>query len=240
MKTILITGSSRGIGKATALLASKQGYKVIVHGKTDTPELEQVHQEIEGSLKTFFDIADKQATHEAIAKLGHIDVLVNNAGSGRSGVKDVSDIDDENALKEYKINVLGTIHCIQAVVPSMLESGSGSIVNVASIRGHANLTSISSITYGLAKAGVIGLTKALAKTYPKLKINSVSPGFVRTDMLANWPEEKINKVKESVIADRLAEPEEVASMILFLASDEASFITGADFLVDGGYTIKDK
>jgi NAD(P)-dependent dehydrogenase (short-subunit alcohol dehydrogenase family) len=240
MKTILITGSSRGIGKAAATLAAERGYNVIVHGRTDSEELEQTHQAIQGSVKTFFDIADQLSTHEAIAKLGHIDILVNNAGIGKGGMKDAADVDDEDALRDYKVNVLGTLHCIQAVVPSMLKNGSGSIVNVASIKGHANLTAMSSLTYGLSKAGVIALTKALAKTYPTLRINSVSPGFVATDMLADWPKEKIAQTNESIIAGRFAQPEEIANMILFLASNEASYVTGTDFLVDGGYMIKGK
>ncbi len=240
MKTILITGSSRGIGKAIAKLAAERGYKVIVHGRTDSEELNQAHKETQGSVKTIFDISDKQATQGAVAKLGHIDVLVNNAGIGQGGIKDVADVDDENALAEYRVNVLGTLHAIQAVVPSMLEHGSGSIVNIASIRGHSDLTSMNTLTYSISKAGVIGLTKALAKTYPKLRINSVSPGFTATEMLENWSEEKLAKVKASVIVNRLAQPEEIANMILFLASDEASYITGTDFLVDGGYSIKDK
>jgi 3-oxoacyl-[acyl-carrier protein] reductase len=240
MKTILITGSSRGIGKAIAILAHKQGYKVIVHGKTDSAELQQLHKELAGSLKIFFDIADKVATQKAIADLGGIDVLVNNAGMGRSGMKDVGDIEDENALKEYTTNVLGTLHCIQAILPQMLERKSGVIINVASVRGHFELVSMSSLTYGLSKAGVIGLTKALAKTYPSIRINSVSPGFVATDMLADWPEEKLAKAKEATLNGRLAKPEEVASTVLFLASDGAGYITGADYLVDGGYSIKGK
>src|SRR4051812_24526623 len=106
MKTILITGSSRGIGKAVAALAHQKGYKVIVHGKTDSDELEQTHKELSGSIKSSFDVADKQAAHAAITKLleeiGTIDVLVNNAGIARNFIKDVSEVDDDKAVEEYR------------------------------------------------------------------------------------------------------------------------------------------
>lgn len=240
MRTILVTGSSRGIGKAVAKLAAEKGYKVVVHGSADSKELEATHKEIEGSVKTFFDVSDRSAVHAAIEKLCPLDVLVNNAGMGRAGVKDVSDINDEDALKEYSINVLGTLHCIQAVVPGMVERGKGSIVNVASLKGHYNLTSLSSLTYGTTKAGVIALTQALAKAYPQVRFNSVSPGYVQTDMAKLWSEETFEKIKKGTIVARIAQPEEIAKTILFLASDDASYITGTDVLADGGYNLKDK
>ncbi len=115
MKTILITGSARGIGNATAKLAAKQGYRVILHGRTESEHLSKAQKEIPGSEKTFFDISDKEAVMKAITKLGDIDVLVNDAGLGRAGITDISEVDDDQAVIEYKTNVLGTLHCIQAV-----------------------------------------------------------------------------------------------------------------------------
>lgn len=240
MKTILITGSGRGIGKATAVLAAAKGYKVVVHGSTDSDALQKTHEEIEGSVKTFFDVSDKEAVQAAINALGQIDILVNNAGVGKSRNMDVADVDDEQALKEYKVNVLGTVHCIQAVMPAMVSRGEGSIVNVASIKGHANLTSMKSLTYGISKAGVIALTQALAKEYPAVRINSVSPGYVQTDMSKGWGPETFDKIAKQTVLARIAQPEEIAKAILFLASDDASYATGTDLLVDGGFNIKDK
>jgi 3-oxoacyl-[acyl-carrier protein] reductase len=240
MKTILITGSSRGIGKATAMLAADKGYKVIVHGKTDSPELEQTHQEIKGSVKTCFDVADKESIDANIKKLGPVDVLVNNAGMGRAGITDIADIKDDDAINEYKTNVLGTLHCIQAVLPGMVERGSGSIVNVSSLKGHHRLTTLSSLTYGISKSGIIALTQALAKAYPTLRFNTVSPGYVNTDMTKQWPPETFERINRGTLAGRISQPEEIAKAILFLASDDASYITGTDLLVDGGYNLKDK
>lgn len=240
MKTILITGSSRGIGKAVARLAAEQGYRVIVHGRTDSTELNLLHKELDGSRKTFFDIADKQATQEAIAKLGQVDILVNNAGMGKAGLTDVSEVNDDQALNEYRVNVLGTLHCIQAVIPSMVKNGSGSIINVSSLKGHYHLTSLSSLTYGVTKAGVIALTQALAKAYPAVRFNSVSPGYVQTDMAKSWVPATFDRIKQGTLAGRIAQPEEIASAIMFLASDQSSYMTGADLLVDGGYNLKGK
>lgn len=240
MKTILITGSSRGIGKAVAKLAAKQGYKVIVHGSKDSEELNKTHNEISGSTKTFFDITDKKATKEAITQLGSIDILVNNAGVSSSGMKDVSDVDDKDAMREYNVNVLGTLHCIQAVVPGMVKSGSGSIVNVASLKGHYNLTSLSSLNYGATKAAVIAITQALAKAYPKIRFNTVSPGYVATDMSKLWSPETFDRINKGTLVGRISQPEEIANVIMFLASDDSSYVTGTDILVDGGYNLKDK
>jgi 3-oxoacyl-[acyl-carrier protein] reductase len=240
MKTILVTGSSRGIGKAIAQLAAQQGYSVIVHGRADSTELDTTHKQIKGSTKTHFDISDRAAVQAAIGKLGRVDMLVNNAGMGKTGIGDIAEITDEGALEEYRINVLGTLHCIQAVLPGMLQRGSGSVINISSIKGHYNLTTLSSLTYGISKAGVIALTQALAKAYPQVRFNSVSPGYVATDMSKQWPQKTFERVKQGTLAGRISQPEEIAKAVLFLASDDASYITGTDLLADGGYQLKDK
>lgn len=239
-KTILITGSSRGIGKAVAVLATKKGYDVILHASTDSDELNKTHAELKGSRKTFFDIADRAETSKKIGELGAIDILINNAGMGKAGITEVTQVTDEQAMREYSVNVLGTLHCIQAVVPGMIKKGAGSIVNVSSLKGHYNLTTLSSLTYGISKAGVIAMTQALAKAYPQIRFNSVSPGYVNTDMSKGWPKETFERINNSTLAGRISQPDEIAQAILFLASDEASYITGADLLADGGYALKDK
>lgn len=245
-KTILITGSSRGIGKAIAELAHSQGYQVIVHGKTDSDELHNTHQALEGSIKIFFDVADKAATHEAISKLQErgvvIDVLVNNAGIARNFLKDLSEVDDEKAIEEYRTNVLGTLHCTQAVLPKMLEKGVGSVINIASIKGQYNLATISTLTFAATKAGIISITKALAKSYggKGVRFNSVSPGYVETDQVNDWNEETFNRINNGTILGRIAKPEEVAPLVMFLASDHSGYVTGADYLLDCGYAIKGK
>lgn len=239
-KTILVTGSSRGIGKAVAMLAASKGYEVIVHGATDSEELSKTHKEIPGSKKVHFDVSDKKAVDAAISDVGKIDVLVNNAGIGKAGITDVSQVSDEQALKEYSVNVLGPLHCIQAVLPGMVERGGGSIVSVSSLKGHYNLTTLSSLSYGLSKAAVIALTQALAKAYPTVRFNSVSPGYVMTDMSKDWPPETFDMINQTTLMERISQPEEIAAAILFLASDDASYITGTDLLADGGYALQGK
>lgn len=246
MKTILVTGSSRGIGKAVAKLAHKQGYKVIVHGKSDSEELNKTHQELKGSSKIVFDIANKQATNEAVASIqsevGAVDVLVNNAGVTRNFLKDISEVDDDKAIEEYRTNILGTLHVTQAVLPKMLEQQKGSIINIASIKGQYNLATMSTLTFAPTKAGIISLTKALAKTYGDkgVRFNAVSPGYVETDQVSDWNEETFKRINDGTILGRIAKTEEIAPLVMFLASDEAGYITGSDFLADGGYAIKGK
>jgi len=239
-KTILITGSSRGIGKAVAKLAASKGYKVILHGSTDSAALNKTQKEIPSAQKTFFDVSDKKATEAAISKLGTVDVLINNAGMGKAGIKDVSEVTDSQAIKEYSVNVLGPLHCIQAVLPGMIENGGGAVVNVSSLKGHYNLTTLSSLSYGLSKASLIALTQALAKAYPTVRFNSVSPGYVSTDMSKSWVPETFERINRSTIMERISQPEEIAAAIMFLASDDASYITGIDLLADGGYALQGK
>lgn len=245
-KTILVTGSSRGIGKAIATLAHKQGYKVILHGSKDSEQLNKTQKSLQGSLKVIFDVADKEQTyreiHKLIQELIFIDILINNAGIALNVVKDVSEIDDEKALQEWKVNVLGPIHCIQAVLPSMIEKGRGNIINIASIKGYPNYATLSSFTYGHTKAAVLEITKALAKVYsPKgIRFNAVAPGYVRTDISKSWTKESWERVNNGILLERVANPEEIAPLVMFLASDDASYITGSDFLIDGGYSLKGK
>jgi 3-oxoacyl-[acyl-carrier protein] reductase len=245
-KTILITGSSRGIGKAIAKLAHQEGYKVIVHGKTDSKELQQTHKELKGSIKVFFDVSDKKETQQALSQIiknvGTIDVLVNNAGIALNYLKDVGEMDDENALKEYRTNVLGTLHCVQAILPQMLKRKSGSVINIASFKGIYNMTTMSTLTYGATKAGVIAITKALAKSYSEkgVRFNVVLPGYVRTDMSDSWSEDAWKRINSGILLGKIAEPEQIAEVVIFLASDKSSYMTGSEILVDGGYTIKGK
>ncbi|OGK22225.1 hypothetical protein A2866_06185 [Candidatus Roizmanbacteria bacterium RIFCSPHIGHO2_01_FULL_39_8] len=245
-KTILITGSSRGIGKAIATLAHKQGYTVILHGSKESPELEKTHKVLAGSYKIVFDVADKiktqKAIHTIIKEVGGIDVLVNNAGIALNIVKDISEIDDEKALQEWKVNVLGPIHCIQAVLPSMLKKEKGSVITIASIKAYPNYATLSSFTYAHTKSAVLSLTKSLAKAYSSkgVRFNAVAPGYVSTDISKTWSKESWDRINSGILLNRIAKPEDIAPMVMFLASDESSYITGSDFLVDGGYSLKGK
>ena len=245
-KTILVTGSSRGIGREIARLAYKRGYKVIIHGKTATDNLLSLHKELKGSVKVFFDVANKRATQNTLAKLirsiGPIDVLVNNAGIAKNFIKDISTVDDDLALEEYKTNVLGSIHCIQAVLPAMLDQRRGSVINISSTKGYTQLATISTFTYAPTKSAVISITMSLAKKYSPLgvRFNVVAPGYVETDQVNDWNQETFNRINQGTLLGRMAKPAEIAPVVLFLASEESSYMTGSEILVDGGYMLGGK
>lgn len=240
-KTILITGSSRGIGAAVAKLASARGAKVVLHGKSESEGLLSLAKELSAE-HIVCDVADKQAVETSVNNLlervGKIDVLVNCAGI----VLPVPflDADDDNWLDQYKTNTLGTVHMVQAVVPSMQNNKYGRIVNTSSIRGINSMATARVMGYSLSKAAIGNLTSALAKELaPDITVNSVAPGFTLTDMSKTWNDTVRNQVKTALLG-RGAEPSEIAEAILFLASDKASFITGQTLIVDGGYEISGK
>lgn len=243
---ILITGSSKGIGKAIALQAAKNGYQVILHGKTSSKELKQVQAEIPNSLITCFDVSNKSETKKQFSqikqKFGRINALVNNAGWFGNKYSSLEDINDDIAIEEFRINVLGTLHCCQETIPMMIQQGGGSIVNISSIKGFPNLSTFTSLTYGATKAGVISITKSLAKEYSEhgIRINTILPGYIETDQVKNWSEESYARIKNGILLNRIGKPEEVASLVIFLLSNEASYITGSEFFIDGGYSLKGK
>ncbi len=238
-KTIFITGSSRGIGAATARLAKQYGAKVILHGKDKSESLEKLAQEL-GTKYYPCDVIDskmvQQTVNNAIGDYGKIDALINCAGIAlRTTIMDNS---DEPWLDMFKINILGTLHFCQAVFPHMQKAGSGRIVNTSSIRGFT--ATAGKPAYSVSKAGIVNLTATMAKEFaPFITVNAVAPGFTETDMSKTW-DEPTRKLAESCLLKRTADPKEIAEALLFLASDRASFITGQTFLVDGGYSISNK
>lgn len=237
-KTILITGSSRGIGKAVAELAHAQGFNVIVHGKTDSEELNKTHTGIEGSFKIFCDVADKEAVNSEVKKLidkfKTIDVLVNSAGVVRP--KPFLEYEGEDIIDEFSINLLGPVYFCQAVIPAMKENEYGRIVNISSIRGIPSLTSERGLSYSMSKAAVISLTSGLSKELaPYITVNSVAPGFTETEMAKTWNDKVWKQAREGSLMGRPAKPTEIASAVMYLGSEEAGFITGQTILVDGGY-----
>ena len=213
MKTILITGSSRWIWRAIALQASKQGYQVILHGRTDSDALRSVGREIPSAVVTYFDIADKNAVNSAIGSLieqfWNIDILVNNAWIAENFVTNIEDIDDEKALHEWRVNVLGTIHCIQAVLSSMKSMSGGNIINISSIKWHPNLSTMSTCTFAQTKAAVQSLTKSVAKTYAQygIRVNSISPWYTETDQVQLWNEETFSRINNGTLLGRIASPD---------------------------------
>ncbi len=235
-KTVFIAGSARGIGAATARLASSLGARVILHGRTASKPLQDLAEELSADWVAS-DVGDKAAVRQnvkdIIDKAGRIDVLVNSAGIAPA--EPFLEATDEHWLEVYRTNVLGVVNLCQAVIPHMQQQGYGRIVNVGSIRGHENAPSSRVSAYSASKAAVINLTSSLAKEFaPDIAVNAVSPGFTQTDITENWVDATWEKAKSSLMG-RIGQPEEIAEAIVFLASDKARFITGQTLIVDGGY-----
>ncbi|MFA6353801.1 MAG: SDR family oxidoreductase [Candidatus Paceibacterota bacterium] len=238
-KNILITGSSKGIGATTARLAKSYGANVIVHDKELSPELETIAKELNAE-KIICDIKDKEAVFREVNKLLEkkiqIHCLANVAGAINH--KPFLETTEEDWFFAYKTNLLGTVYMCQALIPSMQSYKYGRIVNIGSIRAYPQGTIISNLPYSAAKAAVVNITAALAKEYAKdgISVNSISPGGVNTDIAKSWNAEILKK-NSDVLLGRIGEPEEIAEVICFFLSDKASYATGQDFLIDGGYTI---
>jgi len=245
-KIALITGSSRGIGKATALLFAKEGAKLIInyHLSDIKPDAEKdafsVVDEINkiGSeaIAIKCDVSKenevKEMIQKTIDKFGKIDILINNAGV----VFDVPFF--ERTVEQWKrtldVNLLGTFLCSKYTSQHMLKNG-GKIINISSTNGINNF-SPEAMDYDASKAGIIILTRDLAKELaPKIQVNSIAPGWVDTDMNKDLPKDFVEEETEKIYLKRFAKPEEIAKAILFLASDDASYITGSILKVDGGY-----
>ena len=241
-KVALITGSSRGIGKATALLFAKEGATVVVNylkSKTEADEVVNMIKEIGSeAIAMQCDISDENQVKEMVdaitKKFGRIDILVNNAGI----VFDIPFF--EKTTKEWKrtleVNLMGSVFCCKYVALEMKKNNAkGAIVNISSTNA-INSFHPDSIDYDISKAGINMLTQDLAiELAPSIRVNAVAPGWVNTEMNANLPEEYVKKETQKIYVRRFAEPEEIAKAIVFLASDDASFITGSILKVDGGY-----
>jgi len=248
-KVTLITGGADGIGRATALLFGREGSKLAIADFDSEKGIE-----FEGTLKEmgfegFFvktdvrESAEVQIMVEAtIRHFGRIDILVNNAGA--AGAVPVVELTEDNWDRIIDTNLKGVYLCCKYIIPKMIEGGGGVIVNMASVLGFIGRARASA--YNAAKGGVVTLTKNMALDYvaSNIRINAVCPGFVDTDLVRRYVNTSDNPTKtyEELVQlhpmGRLAKPEEVAYSVLFLASDESSFITGSCLIIDGGYSAR--
>lgn len=241
MKTVLITGASRGIGRATALKFAQGGYGVGINYNNSKKDAEGLKKEIESFggkaeiLKA--DISDSGQTakmiREAGEKLGSLDVLVNNAGIALpQGL--FTDFDDSDIKRIFDTNVIGMMNCTRLVIPQMVKKKSGRIINVSSIWGE--IGGSCEVIYSASKAAVIGFTKALAKELGPsgICVNCVAPGFIDTDMNSHLSEADKAEFAESISLGRVGRAEEVADAIYFLASEGSNYITGEVLSINGG------
>lgn len=239
-KVALVTGASRGIGRAIALRLAGEGAKVAINYAGNTAKAEAVKAEIEQNggeaILVQADVADSNAVEAMVAKVteafGHIDILVNNAGITRDGLLMRMKEEDFDAV--VNTNLKGVFHCTKAVSKLMMKKRSGRIINMASvvgIMGNAGQTN-----YAAAKAGVIGFSKSAAKELAArgITVNVVAPGFIDTDMTAAMTDKAKELTLTGIPMKKMGTPEDVANAVLFLASDCASYITGQTVNVDGG------
>ena len=239
-RVAMVTGAGRGIGRAISLTFSREGAKVALVD-VDKRVLEAAKNEIEKKRGEVIaipcDITKsaevKAAVNQVQKTFGRVDILVNNAGIIRRGT--IETVTEEDWDRVIEVNLKGTFNCCKAVVEFMKQQGYGKIVNVSSIAGKmGDITSAPG--YGSSKAGMDALTKTLARQLASygINVNAVSPHAIETEMSAQWSEERRKEIIASIPLGRLGKPEDVAEAVLFLASDDASFITGEILDVNGG------
>jgi len=242
-KKVLVTGSSRGIGKATALEFARKGADVAVSYVESREKAEKVRDEIKSmgrnSIAIQADISSQKDVKRMMEKtteaLGGLDILVNNAGT--INPSPINDFDKEGAMRTLEVNVIGNLICSKEALPYLKKGEEPAIVNVASDFGE--LPAPGAPVYGASKAGVIEITKSLAKQLaPDIRVNAVAPGMTKTDMTADADKEHIQETIKKTPMDKIDEPRNVAQAITFLASNKASFTTGETIFCDGGYFLK--
>jgi 3-oxoacyl-[acyl-carrier protein] reductase len=251
-KTAMVTGASRGIGKAIALLFAKEGANVVINYNRSEDSANKILKQIEetGSEAMTFkaDVADKAKVEEMMKKTistyGGVDILVNNAGVAMGG-GGLLEFNEDEYDPMWNVNVKGILNCTRAVTPHFKEKRYGKIVNIASVAGLGTSLLPGNMLYASTKAAVIILTKrhALELGQFGINVNAIAPGLIRTDMGLGRgrrsKEEQLRRIKyfeEHSMLGRIGEPREIATAALYLASDESSFMTAQVLTVDGGRT----
>ena len=229
--TALITGGSRGIGRATAARLKANGAHVIIHGSSQAT-LDQAAEELGGARTIVADLFDPASIEKIATQAGPIDILVNNAGITRDAL--FIRQKPEQWEQVLTINLERVVALTRAVLPEMSSKGFGRIVNITSIVAHAG--NIGQTNYITAKAALTGFTKALAKETARknVTVNAVAPGFIATDMTDAIPENIRENIMKTIPAQRFGSPDEIAAAVAFLASREAGYVTGSTVHVNGG------
>ena len=243
-KKVVITGSGSGIGKGVAILFAKQGAEVHVFDLNEEAVKATV-DEIWGlsgkAIPQICDVTSQASVKKIFEAIGKVDILVNSAGVSHVG--NVENTSEEDFDRLYNVNVKGVYNCLQAAIPSMKENRYGVILNLASIANHVGLQD--RFAYSMSKGAVHAMTLSVARDYVQhgIRCNSISPARVHTPFVdgfikKNFPgkeEEMFDKLSRSQPIGRMARPTEIAQLVLYLCSDEASFITGCDYAIDGGF-----
>jgi 3-oxoacyl-[acyl-carrier protein] reductase len=231
-KVAVVTGGAQGIGQEICLAFAKEGAKVIA---ADMGELKYEHENVEGYQLNVTDVEGcKKFFDDTIEKYGKIDILVNNAGITRDSM--TRKMTDEQWNLVIDVNLKGVFNLTRYIGPQMENIGGGSIINISSVVGVFG--NIGQANYSATKAGILGLTKTWAKEFARkgvpVRVNAIAPGYVMTDILKTVPQDLLDKFAQLTMLKRLGQPEEIAKVAAFLASDDASYITGQTLNVNGG------
>ena len=239
-KCAIVTGASRGIGKAIAKKLASLGANIVLNYRSNEEEALKVQKELlDMGVEVLLykcDTSDSKAVEQMIKKAKEkfktIDIMVNNAGINRDSL--ILRMKDEDFDSVIDVNLKGVFNCLRAVTPVMIRQRSGKIVNLSSVVGI--MGNAGQVNYAASKAGVIGMTKSLAKEIGSrgITVNAVAPGFISTDMTGFLTEEFKEDIRKKLPLKRLGKPEDVANVVAFLVSEEASYITGQVINVDGG------
>ena len=242
-KIVLITGAGRGIGRAIAIALAKEGAEVVINYNGSEERAKEVKQTIEenGGKASIYkcnvsDFASCEAMIKDIVKeYGHLDILVNNAGITKDGL--IMKMKEEDFDSVLNVNLKGTFNTIRHSARQMLKQRSGKIINISSVSGI--LGNVGQANYAASKAGVIGLTKTMARELGSrgITVNAIAPGFVDTEMTEVLSEEIRENACKQIILGRFGKPEDIANTAVFLASDKADYITGQVISVDGGMNV---
>jgi len=239
-KVAIVTGGTRGIGKAICLLFAEEGARVVANFSKDVAAAEELMKEVQskglhiGLFKadvTQFDQV-KEMVEETFTQYGRIDILVNNVGLIRDNFLMLMSDDDWDSLIKANLNSL--FYCCKMVIRKMIPERKGKIINISSISGI--LGTSGQVNYATTKGGVISFTKSLARELGpfNIHVNAVAPGLIESEVVSKMPKEKVEAIIKSSSLGRIGKPEEVARVVLFLASEQSDYITGQTIIVDGG------
>ena len=242
-KTVLITGGSKGIGKAMTEVFAEEGYNVLTNFNKSEELAEELYQDLNAkglSVEKYkADVTDREQVKSmveyCIKRFGKIDILINNAGIAQD--KLFTDITDEDWDNMINTNLKSVFYCSQEVLKTMISDKRGKIINISSIWGLVGASC--EVHYSVSKAGVIGLTKSLAKELgpSNIQVNCIAPGVIETDMLCNCTDETLDDLRQNTPLMRLGSARDIANCALFLASDHSDFITGQVISPNGGFIV---